>query len=225
VTLARVHVLLGSDSFFMNTEARKKLSKALKAKWASGTRKLQSMESRDRGYATLRRRYETGELKHHGMSEEGKKSAAAILSQKHKGKVLRKCPISEAEKKKLKAVADRFRASDPRAQKGPQNQSARVWKLRSPENQTYQFRNLTHFIRENESLFNSEDVIWKLKRESIPSSWTCKAYGGLAMLSPRRKHCVETWKGWRWHIDGHHQETLHSVLPLSNCRDEPHGPK
>jgi hypothetical protein len=200
----------------MNTETRKKLSESLKKKWASGTRKLQSKESRDRGYATLRRRYETGDLKHRGMSEEGKASAAAILREKHKGKVLRKSPMSEAEKQRLKDVADKFRASDPRAQKGPQNQSARVWKLRSPDNQTYQFRNLTHFIRENEGLFNPKDVTWKLRREIIPSSWTCKAYGGLAMLSPRRKHCHETWKGWRWHIDGQHHETLLSVLPLPN---------
>lgn len=198
----------------MSPEARRNISESLKAQWASGARKPIPKEARERATETLKRRYRTGELirKYYPRSDGEKMRVAKKLSEMHKGKVLRKSPIRENEKKRFKAVSDNFRSRDPRGKKGPENQSAYAWKLQSPMGKIYKFRNLSHFVRENGGLFDLDDVAWRQKKNS-PSHMECRAVWGLSSISPRRKRCRETWKGWRWHIDGHHHDTLISVLP------------
>lgn len=186
----------------MKLETREKLSKALKEKWASGTRRPNSKESRERAASTLRARFAAGDLKPSQVPLETRIRCAELFSKKYKGRVLRKTAIADWEKEKIKKIAEEFRKTDPRAQKGTQNQSARVWRIRSPVNKIYEFKNLIHFIRENENLFAPEDVEWRVKGKR-DTSLTCKAHGGLSMLSPRRKQSHGTWKGWTWvsHIE------------------------
>ena len=201
----------------MNPETKEKLSKALKEKWASGTRKPNPKESRDKARQTLKARYASGDLVHRTLPEATRKRCSELFREKYKGRILRKTPIAEWEKEKIKRIGEEFRKTDPRAQKGPKNQAARVWRLRSPVNKIYEFKNLLHFIRENENLFNSEDVVWKTNGRV---GKTCKAHGGLSMLSPRRKKAHGVWKGWTWvsHIESiyNDQEDLlsrtHKVL-------------
>lgn len=181
----------------MKLETKEKLSKSLKEKWASGTRKPNPQESRDKARLTLKARYASGDLVHPRLPEATKKRCAELFRQKYKGLVLRKTPITNLEKEKIRQIGEEFRKTDPRAQKGPKNQCASVWRLRSPINKIYEFKNLMHFIRENENLFMPEDVEWKTKT-SRKSDLSCKAYGGLSMLSPRRKQTTGSWKGWTW---------------------------
>lgn len=82
---------------------------------------------------------------------------------------------------------------------------ARTWSLISPEGRTFRVRNLGAFIRDNLSLF--DEAIWgKRSWESI--------YNSLCQLSPRRKEVRGVIFGWRWHIVGHHHDTLLSVIPF-----------
>ena len=186
----------------MKQETREKLSRILKEKWASGARIPNPKESRERAAATLRARYASGNLKPSQIPLETRIRCAELFSQKYKGRILRKTPPADWEKEKIRKIGEEFRKTDPRAQKGPKNQAARVWRLRSPVNEIYEFKNLMHFIRENKNLFLPEDVEWhaKGKRET---ALTCKAHGGLSMLSPRRKQSTGSWKGWTWvsHIE------------------------
>jgi hypothetical protein len=182
----------------MTKESIEKLSISLRKKWASGTRKPQPKESRQKASATLKKRYENGELTHKPLSDETKKRIGEINSQKLTGRVTRKTPLSDLEKEKIKQIGEEFRKTDPRAQKGPQNQCSKIWRIVSPSNKIYSFKNLMHFIRENKSLFNPNDVQWHQKGKK-ETTYTCKAHGGLSMLSPRRKKSHGVWKGWRWH--------------------------
>lgn len=186
----------------MKQETREKLSRILKEKWASGTRKPNPKESRDRARLTLKTRYASGELVHSPLPEATRKRCAELFSQKYKGRILRKTPLADWEKQKIRQIGEEFRKTDPRAQKGPKNQAARVWRLRSPVNKIYEFKNLKHFIRKHKSLFMPEDVEWHAKTKRKTDT-TCKAHGGLSMLSPRRKQTAGSWKGWTWvsHIE------------------------
>lgn len=174
-----------------------KLSMALKNKWASGTRKRNPDIAWKKASETLKNRFACGELKPVELSSETRKKIGKINSKNHKGKVLRKTPISDFEKQQIKIAGDNFRKKDQRAQKGPQNQCSRIWRLKSPLNKIYEFKNLMHFIRENENLFIKDDVQWKSK-PNRKSNFTCRAHGGLSMLCPRRKKSIGVWKGWRW---------------------------
>jgi hypothetical protein len=181
----------------MTKESIKKLSISLKQKWASGTRKKNPPETYKKCSETMKRKYASGQLKQKPLPEEIRNRIGEILKVKNKGKILRKTPISEHEKMMNKIRMEQFRRNDPRGKKGPQNQCAEVWRLVSPNNTIHEFRNLIHFIRENENLFNPEDVVWRTKNGRVCK--TCKAHGGLSILSPRRKNPHGVWKGWRWY--------------------------
>lgn len=86
---------------------------------------------------------------------------------------------------------------DERFQSTPQHFLARAWHLRDPAgSNTYAFKNLTLFVRENSHLFDPADTVWKRSpRARVPS---CRASSGLARLSPRVKHPALSWKGWTW---------------------------
>lgn len=78
----------------------------------------------------------------------------------------------------------------PLTAKGPQHQGASAGVLRSPDNVTYHYKNLTHFVREHPHLFLPEDVQW-----SDGKRQTCRAVKGLLGLREKtRPH--GTWKGW-----------------------------
>jgi hypothetical protein len=92
------------------------------------------------------------------------------------------------------------RAKNPVMQKGVNHCAAVIWRLRSPRGLTFEFKNLAEFLRGNASLFNDEDVVFRLKGTTL----TCKAYAGLATLRPYKrcgnpkKRVAGSWKGWTW---------------------------
>ncbi len=82
-------------------------------------------------------------------------------------------------------------------QKDERNHSAIDWSLRSPEGESYQFRNLAHFVRTHSELFAPDDL---LPHPSRPTSLICRAVVGLGQLHPGRKmkRKPQSWKGWTW---------------------------
>jgi hypothetical protein len=74
---------------------------------------------------------------------------------------------------------------------GVLHHGARIWRLRSPKNKVYEFRNLQEFIRQNPGLFDPEDVV-------IRSYGKSRAASGLGMLSERWANGAGSWKGWTW---------------------------
>jgi hypothetical protein len=76
--------------------------------------------------------------------------------------------------------------------KGPTHWGAMIGAVRSPENIVYEFRNLTHFVREHPHLFNPDDVMWRKRG----SNETCRAAKGLINLFGKGKVVNGSWKGW-----------------------------
>lgn len=79
----------------------------------------------------------------------------------------------------------------PLTAKGPQNKASISGILRSPDYVTYPFRNMSHFVRTNQSLFLPEDVEWYGK-----GSKQCRALKGLLTLTAKGNHTRGSWKGW-----------------------------
>lgn len=75
---------------------------------------------------------------------------------------------------------------------GPKHRAAKVWRLRSPDGRTYEFKNLQDFIRQHSDLFDPSDVEWVKSGRNVH----CRASGGLASISARRAKAVGSWKGW-----------------------------
>jgi hypothetical protein len=92
-------------------------------------------------------------------------------------------------------------AKNPRSAKGPSHGCSTVFHLRDRNNKVYLFKNLAHFIRENESMFSDCDVVWK---NIGPSGEVCLAYSGLLSLRPftrdgsPKRRVAGSWKGWTW---------------------------
>ena len=140
---------------------------------------------------SLKEGFATGRIKHRGaLPAETLARIGAENSARNKGKVMRKTEQQEWEKDKLREVI----ASNPLTAKGEENRMAKWWDLRSPDNRTFRVKNLLEFVRNNPELFAEEDVQWRAKGRSL----VCKATGGLASLSPRKKNPKGSWKGWTW---------------------------
>ena len=101
------------------------------------------------------------------------------------------------------------KVSNSHRAQGDHHFMAKPWRLLSPQNVTYEFRNLLHFIRENEHLFNPEDVVWVLHTNG---SSRCNASTGLGSISPRLKNPNGSWKGWR--IDSQQERVFHEGKTL-----------
>jgi hypothetical protein len=105
------------------------------------------------------------------------------------------------------SVEARKKHKETQLAKGENMECALFWSLISPEGVVYRFRNLAAFIRNNKNLFTSDQL------SPVNFRGRTRIEAAIAMLSPRRKNCVERCHGWRWHIDGKHHETFLSVLP------------
>ena len=88
--------------------------------------------------------------------------------------------------------------------------NALFWSLLSPCGQVFKFRNLAAFVESNQHLFTPHQLEHVRQANGRPRA---RIIASLGELSPRRKRNCETIFGWRWHIDGKHQETLLAVLP------------
>lgn len=84
--------------------------------------------------------------------------------------------------------------------------NALVWRLKSPDNKTYTFKNLRLFVRENSHLFHPDDIVIK------PGQKYGRAVFGLHSISPRAKKPNGSWKGWR--IDSQQERLFHEGKTL-----------
>ena len=175
---------------YASPETRAALSAKLKAKYASGTRKPNPEGTREKAAATLREGYASGRLKRPAYTPQLRAQIGKSVSKALTGRVTRKTAPAQWERDQLKARLK----SDPRLAKGEANSHCRVWRLRSPMNVVYTFRNLRKFIEENSSLFAPDDIIWKPHGTGI----RCRASAGIEGMSPRKKRPSGGWKGWTW---------------------------
>ena len=86
---------------------------------------------------------------------------------------------------------------NPKLQATDQHIAAKVWRLRSPEGNVYEFRNLKKFVREHEDLFEAEDMIWKERDGKANPAW-CRAFQALGRPRPTCAKHLSEWHGWRW---------------------------
>jgi hypothetical protein len=75
--------------------------------------------------------------------------------------------------------------------------AAKTWILRDPTGTIHTFRNLKKWVRDNENLFEPEDVIWKLNGGQPNQAW-CRAFQGLSRLRPSSSKLLGEWHGWTW---------------------------
>lgn len=82
---------------------------------------------------------------------------------------------------------------------GENHVTAAVFSIRSPAGVHYRFKNLRHFIRCNQSLFEDGDAVW-VSYGIRPGQTSCKAYAGIHSIKPsdRKKRINGSWKGWTW---------------------------
>jgi hypothetical protein len=94
----------------------------------------------------------------------------------------------EAIESRAKAMRGRPQTK-PLTAKGPEHKNAITGILRSPDNVTFRFRNMSHFVRTHPHLFRPEDVEWKRNGRY------CRALKGLLNLT-EKKRPNGSWKGW-----------------------------
>ena len=70
------------------------------------------------------------------------------------------------------------------------NIHAKTWRLLSPDNTVYHFRNLALFLRQHTELFDPDDL--------TPRTIGCRASAKLSRLRPDNKNRRKSWKGWEW---------------------------
>ena len=70
------------------------------------------------------------------------------------------------------------------------NIHAKAWRLLSPDNTVYHFRNLALFLRQHTELFDPDDL--------TPRTIGCRASAKLSRLRPDNKNRRKSWKGWEW---------------------------
>jgi hypothetical protein len=87
----------------------------------------------------------------------------------------------------------------PELQRGPLHHSCDVWHIRSPQNKTYFFKNLRHFIIEHKNLFDESDI------DFSNGECRCRAFYGIRSIKPYKKDGTPMrapvnmqWKGWMW---------------------------
>lgn len=102
-------------------------------------------------------------------------------------------PQPHLNRLEYQALATAKAKASPKAGRFESNTKAKTWTLKSPDNKTYTFTNLMHFVRTNPHLFDPDDVVWRTKSNGV--EW-CRASSGLALLAKRKK-APTRWKGWR----------------------------
>lgn len=86
---------------------------------------------------------------------------------------------------------------NPKLRATDQHIAAKEWRVKSPTGAIFEFRNLKKFVRENEQLFDTEDVQWKLQNGKANQAW-CRAFQMLARLRPGNSKLIDQWNGWSW---------------------------
>lgn len=108
----------------------------------------------------------------------------AALNASDKAKAQRIACFSQREK------AQAARSKSPYFTKTEKHIRALNWNVRDARGRVHQFRNLANWIRQNENLFEPNDVRW--------NGTYCRAHSGISHLRPTHKNPVGSWKGWAW---------------------------
>jgi len=166
----------------MSPESRERLSAALKAKWASGSRKKNPPETYVKASATHKAQYASGARKPPGMTSEQAKERRALYDRDKMMEVNRK-------------VADmKIGVPNPPGPSAasPDHWAAKYWILKAPTQEIIEGKNLNDLVRENAHLFDADDVVWCRHR--------CRATKGLRGLFEMKKDGsgpkTLSWKGW-----------------------------
>lgn len=80
--------------------------------------------------------------------------------------------------------------------KGPSNVNSLEGALRDACGRIFRFRNLSHFVRTHEELFDAEDLIMKGSHGKEKRQRSCNAIKRLLCLFGHGKVVPGTWKGW-----------------------------
>lgn len=169
----------------MKPETKEKLSQALKAKWASGTRKPNPPETYVKASASHKRGY-----------AEGRRVAPGLTSEQAKERVSKRS--HETMMKVNRRIGDQKMGTPnppgPSA-KGPDHFKSRYWILKAPTQQIIEGWNLSELVRQNAHLFEPADVVWHGKGKC-----TCRARRRLGGLFEMKKDGsgprLLSWKGW-----------------------------
>jgi hypothetical protein len=132
-----------------------------------------------------------------------RKTCSDVCFSKRRSRIASEYCLDNLKNHRDKAVATmshREQTSDP-VKMGPTHWRSWTGTAVSPDGECYQVRNVQEFVRQNEHLFNPEDVVWRacgkvLKdggQSQTKGSRRCRASGGLHGIknSPTR-----SWKGW-----------------------------
>lgn len=169
----------------MTPEGRKKLSAALKKKWASGTRKLNHPETRKKQSLAMRKAIDEGRYSPRVFTQEDRTKAALTRNSK-----------TEHEKKLVGArisAANTGKEMPPGpSAKGPDHWKAKYWILKTPGQEIIHGWNLNELVRTHAELFDPADIVWRRS--------SCKAVKGLLRLFEMKKDGsgprTLSWKGW-----------------------------
>ena len=166
----------------MTPEVRKKLSDALKAKWASGTRKKNPPEAYVKASATHKALYASGARKPPGLTSEQARERQAMYPREKMMEVNRR--VGEMQK----GVPNPPGPSSAT----PDNWAAKYWILKAPTQEILEGKNLNYLVRTNAHLFIAGDLVW-VKGQ-------CRATKGLRGLFDMKKDGSGpknlSWKGW-----------------------------
>jgi hypothetical protein len=166
----------------LSESAKENLSKALKAKWASGTRKPTPKSAYEKSAESLRRR----------VKEKGRwdKLTREICSRG--GKTVTEKQIQK-NREIAKAKIGGRNPPGPSA-RGVGHWKAKFWMLWTPDRNFLSGVNLNEIVRTNAHLFDEKDL-----RQRGSVIYAAKRLAGLFVMQKRRgKLCVfQSWKGWR----------------------------
>ena len=129
----------------------------------------------------------------HSTPEVIEKLRRAKLGKKHSAETIEKIRLGNRRKvlrtetKERISLAHKGVPLTGKRAKSPDHMLATSGILRSPENVTYRYTNLAHFVRTNCQLFAPEDVAWNGSR--------CRAYNGLREITGPNAR-IGSWKGW-----------------------------
>ena len=168
----------------MTPEAKEKLSKSLKNKWASGTRRPNPKSG-----------YEKASISHKRGFAEGTRKQSIQTSERYSEMSKMRDPEKVAETNRRTGAQKKGTPNPPGlTEKGPKNQSAKYWILKAPTQEIIRGMNLNELIRQHAHLFAPDDIKW-----FGHSNAECRAAKALRKLFSMKKDGTprhHSWKGW-----------------------------
>jgi hypothetical protein len=216
---------LESKTRSISPEQRAKLSAALKAKWASGTRKPTPKSAYLKAAPKISAAL-TGIVRG-PLTADRKAHLSKVLS----GRVLRKTPHSEAEKERLRQTQAKYAKINATPERAARiAQSLKSSKVAADAREKSNWHELAEAARAISPLTgrfetNNRAIVWFLRSPSnvtyqfrnlahfirnhselfteyelgvVNRFGRTRAQGGLSQLSPHNKHAKGSWHGWTW---------------------------